>query len=487
MTQGVVKKNRLNFRDIFLFTFEIILLFLAFFAAYFLRHYTDFPETLPWYLAIFEKDKLPFFTYYLKASCVYVFISMIFLIHFGLYRRRFYMSILDEIVGIIKASFVSNITLAALAFFYREFSFSRLTYIYLFFTSIIFLSIFRTIRRSIIRYLRKKGVDVKKVLIYGAGDAGKMLKHHIEFHTEFGFNLIGFIDDDPDKLGQKIENLSVLGTGEDLHNILKKHDVDLIIIAMPTASRKKMFRIISQCKESKTKFFIMPDLFDFITSKVYINRIGTVPVLEIIEEPLSPMALKIKRTFDFTLSLLGLIILSPLFLLIAVLIKLESEGPIIFKQKRVGKNGKVFDFYKFRSMYKDAEKRQKELEKFNITGGPTFKIPDDPRITKVGKLLRKFSLDELPQLYNVLKGDMSLVGPRPPIPSEVEKYEPWHMQRLSVTPGISGLWQVSGRSKLSFDQMVRLDIYYIENWSLWLDIKILLKTIPIVLFGSGAY
>jgi exopolysaccharide biosynthesis polyprenyl glycosylphosphotransferase len=194
-----------------------------------------------------------------------------------------------------------------------------------------------------------------------------------------------------------------------------------------------------------------------------------------------------KRVVDVVFSLIALILCAPLMALIALLIKLDSPGPVLFGQKRVGKGGRIFTLYKFRSMQPDAEAQQELLADLNEADGPLFKIRCDPRCTRVGRWLRRFSLDELPQFYNVLRGDMSLIGPRPALPSEVEKYQPWHRRRLDVAPGITGLWQVSGRSDLPFDEMALLDIYYIEQWSPGLDFKILLRTIPTVIFGDGAY
>ncbi|MCL6520217.1 MAG: sugar transferase [Armatimonadetes bacterium] len=206
-----------------------------------------------------------------------------------------------------------------------------------------------------------------------------------------------------------------------------------------------------------------------------------------IQSPLSPLGQIIKRCLDVVISLMMLIILAPLMLLVALAIKLESEGPIIYKQTRVGKNGREFTFYKFRSMFRDADKRLAELRHLNEADGPIFKIKNDPRITKVGRIIRKTSIDELPQLFNVLKGDMSLVGPRPPLPVEVAQYTARDRQRLNVIPGITCLWQISGRSNIGFDRWVELDLEYIRNQSLWLDLKILLLTIPAVIKGTGAH
>ena len=218
-----------------------------------------------------------------------------------------------------------------------------------------------------------------------------------------------------------------------------------------------------------------------------VDDIIGIPTIGVKEVSIGSGELGLKRVLDVTISLVGLVLLSPLMLLIAGLIKLTSPGLVLFAQVRAGRNGKPFTFYKFRSMYLGAEEEQETLAPFNEARGPIFKIRDDPRLTPLGKVLRRTSLDELPQLYNVLRGEMSLVGPRPPVPSEVEQYREWHRKRLEVPPGMTGLWQVRGRSELTFDEMVMLDIYYIENWSLGLDLRIMLRTIPVVLFASGAY
>ena len=197
--------------------------------------------------------------------------------------------------------------------------------------------------------------------------------------------------------------------------------------------------------------------------------------------------LALKRAIDVVISATTLLLLSPLILLIAALIKLESQGPALFRQTRIGRNGKPFTLYKFRSMRPEAEEELGEVRDLNETAGVFFKIREDPRRTRVGRALRRLSLDELPQMYNILRGEMSLVGPRPALPREVERYEEWHRRRLGVLPGLTGLWQVMGRSDLTFDEMVMLDLFYTENWSLWLDLKIMLMTIPTVLSGKGAY
>jgi exopolysaccharide biosynthesis polyprenyl glycosylphosphotransferase len=232
---------------------------------------------------------------------------------------------------------------------------------------------------------------------------------------------------------------------------------------------------------------VVPDLFQLSLTHVDFDDIGGIPLMGLREARIPRAGRFIKRALDFVLALLGLLVSAPLSLLVALAVKLDSPGPAIFKQQRVGEGGRPFYIHKFRSMRDGAEEQQEELRSRNEASGPLFKIKADPRVTRLGPFLRRRSLDEIPQLWNVLRGEMSIVGPRPGLPSEVAQYQAWHRQRLEVPPGITGLWQVSGRSDLSFDEMCLLDIYYIENWSLGLDLTIMLRTIPRVLFGEGAY
>jgi exopolysaccharide biosynthesis polyprenyl glycosylphosphotransferase len=231
----------------------------------------------------------------------------------------------------------------------------------------------------------------------------------------------------------------------------------------------------------------VPDLFQLSLTQVDIDDLNGVPLIGTKSVSIKGWNLAVKRAIDVILSGLSLALLSPLMLIIAVLVKLESPGPAVFRQTRIGRGGRKFTVYKFRTMREGAEQEQDALRDLNEAQGALFKIREDPRCTALGKFLRRRSLDELPQLYNVLRGEMSIVGPRPQLAGEVEQYQPWHKKRLETWPGLTGLWQVSGRSDLSFDDMVLLDIYYVENWSLLLDLRIALKTIPTLILGTGAY
>jgi exopolysaccharide biosynthesis polyprenyl glycosylphosphotransferase len=333
----------------------------------------------------------------------------------------------------------------------------------------------------------RRGIGVDRLLIVGAGEVGRRLMRNIVAQPELGYQVIGFVDDDPDKNKTDIGRFKALGGIDNLPRVVQEKAIDEVIVTLPWMHHRKILGIMRQCEREQVRARIVPDLFQLALSRVDIEDLGGIPIIGVKEVSITGWNLAFKRASDIVLSLAALILLSPLTLLISVAIKLDSPGPILFKQVRVGKGGRRFVFHKFRSMRQGAEGERRQLAARDEVMGATFKIRHDPRCTRVGRFLRRTSLDELPQFYNVLRGEMSLVGPRPAIPSEVEQYQEWHRRRLEVPPGITGLWQVSGRSQLTFDEMCLLDIYYLENWSPLLDLKIALKTIPAVLAGRGAY
>ena len=269
--------------------------------------------------------------------------------------------------------------------------------------------------------------------------------------------------------------------------IIYANNIQRVIISSPEFKYFEILEILEDLKTLDVTVLLFPGFFEFSLRRLSVREIGGVPLMQVSNIGFFGVNLFLKNLIDYVLGSIIFIIFIPIYLFVGMLIKIDSKGPVFFEQKRMTKECRIFYMYKFRTMYVDAEKRLKDLMKYNEADGPLFKMKNDPRITRVGRFLRKFSIDELPQIINVLKGELSLVGPRPPIPSEVEKYDEWEMKRMNVKQGITGLWQISGRSDLSFEEMARLDLYYIQNWSIEMDIKIIIKTIPTVLFGKGAY
>jgi exopolysaccharide biosynthesis polyprenyl glycosylphosphotransferase len=271
-----------------------------------------------------------------------------------------------------------------------------------------------------------------------------------------------------------------------LPKMLQDHVVDEVIFAVDRQELEHMEELFLSCEEEGVKTRVLVNFFPRLHSDVYLEKLHSMPLLTFGAAPENEYLLFLKRIFDVIFSATLLILLAPFFLLVAILVKLTSAGPVLYSQVRCGLNGRRFRLYKFRSMFKDAEQRRAEMEHLNERDGPAFKISNDPRTTPLGRYLRRMSVDEWPQLYNILKGEMSFVGPRPPIPEEVERYERWQRRRLRMKPGLTCLWALEGRSQLDFRSWMRLDLDYIERWSLLLDFKILCRTIPRVLSGRGA-
>jgi len=321
------------------------------------------------------------------------------------------------------------------------------------------------------------------VLIVGAGGAGLALAEEIKTFPYLGIKTVGFLDDT--KTGE-VNGSQVLGRIIDIERIVNRYFVDEIYVTIPS-ERKIAADVIQKGTRLGRTVRIVAEHFNMPYRQVELNYIGAIPLMTYFEKTPRASESATKRLLDIVISGLSLILLSPLFVILAYLIKLESPGPVFYISKRSGKKGVVFDLYKFRSMIKDADSCKEALKDKSEVEGPIFKIRNDPRLTFIGKFLRKFSIDELPQLINVLKGDMSLVGARPFPVEESNKVEYKHIPRLNIRPGITGLAQVKGRSDLKFNNWMRWDIWYVDNWSLGLDIKILLWTIPAVLKGRGAY
>jgi exopolysaccharide biosynthesis polyprenyl glycosylphosphotransferase len=394
---------------------------------------------------------------------------------------------LDQVYRITNATAKSTVVMLAVTFVMQPRGYSRLLLVEAGLIAILLLAMSRAVQNAIIGRLHTQGIGVKRVIIVGAGEIGRTVMRTVVARPELGYHIIGFVDDNPEKGKNDIGRFKGMGATSNLPQLISEKEVDEVIVTLPWMYHRKIMNIVHTCERQNVEAYIVPDLFQMSLSRVDVDDLGGVPLVGVREVGFGRKTRLLKRAIDIIGSIAGLTLGAPVLGLIALAIRLDSPGPIFFRQTRVGANGDIFRIYKFRSMYEGADKMMDELQEMNEADGPIFKIKDDPRVTRVGKILRRTSLDELPQLLNVVRGEMSLVGPRPPLPAEVSRYMEWHKKRLEVRPGMTGLWQVSGRSLLNFDDMVLLDIYYIENWSLWLDIKILLRTIPEVLFGNGAY
>lgn len=347
------------------------------------------------------------------------------------------------------------------------------------------LSLRRLVYRMLLYRRFDRGMGTRNVLIVGTGPEAHALRHHIESIRHLGYTFKGFIEFPGADCGLASATGEVVGTIESLFTQARKQFIDEVFFTSP-CERGIVQNVLEQARIHGVDLRVVPDLYDGLAWNSPIEYIGQFPTIPLHCGHVDEIGFALKRALDVIFSSLVLIVLSPVLLAIAIAVKLDSPGPVFYASERIGKKGRVFRCIKFRTMVRDAERRRAEVMHMNERDGVLFKITNDPRTTRLGRFLRKYSLDELPQFINVLRGDMSVVGPRPPIASEVKEYKLSHLRRLDVTPGITGLWQVQGRRDPSFDSYVSLDVTYIENWSIWLDIKIILRTIGVVLAGTGS-
>ncbi|MGA3080122.1 MAG: sugar transferase [Terracidiphilus sp.] len=346
------------------------------------------------------------------------------------------------------------------------------------------LSLRRLVYRLYLYRSFERGVGTRNVLIVGTGPEAHALRHHLESIRHLGYTFKGFIEFSGAVPSQTATPGDVVGTLDGLFQHARKQFVDEIFFTTP-CERSVVQSVLAQARTYGVDLRIVPDMYDGLTWNSSIEYIGQFPTIPLHRGHVPEMALLLKRAVDIVFAALTLIVLSPVLLAVAIAIKLDSPGPIFYLSDRIGKKGRVFRCIKFRTMVSGAEEQRAAMMHMNEREGVLFKVRNDPRITKLGRFLRKYSLDEFPQFLNVLRGDMSVVGPRPPIGSEVREYKLGHLRRLDVTPGITGLWQVQGRQDPSFDSYISLDVTYIENWSIWLDFQIILRTIGVVFAGTG--
>jgi exopolysaccharide biosynthesis polyprenyl glycosylphosphotransferase len=405
----------------------------------------------------------------------------------GLYRLRRGAGFVDE-MGVIAYGTLIGIAVMIVGVFYlRPFGgLSRLIFVYAGVAIVLLLAVARIARRTWQGYQRRRGIGLQRILVVGTGPLGRMIMQNVVAQPELGYQIVGFVDDERT---EDMGRFSALGRPEEIPQLVDQLEVDEVVIALPSSDHARTSEILISCAQRQVGFRIVPDFYELSLNQVDIVDINGIPLIGLRDAQLAGTNLLVKRAIDVVLCSAALVVLSPLIGLIALAIKLDSPGPIVYHSTRVGRGGKTFGCLKFRSMRQDADAQLANVLHLDETrsSGRLFKSRNDPRRTRVGAWLRRTSLDELPQLWNVLRGEMSIVGPRPPFPREVENYEEWHRRRLEVTPGLTGMSQVSGRSELTFDETALLDIWYIENWSIGLDLKIMLRSVPAVALGTGAY
>lgn len=469
--------------------FDLAVLLLAFISAYFMdemaRQILGFREKA---YAI-APDWEGFLYFYRNNFWMIVLFPPIWLVLMGLqglYHNHRTKSFNKVILTLMHVGFWATVTSASLAFLLQMNLTSRLYMATYSFNAILLLIIEKKMIYLVLDFLNQKGFSQVNILIVGTGKRAQEFIRLIKKHSHWGFNIVGLIDEEHGLYGHEVEGYRVLGRLQDIPFILHRKVVDRVIFVVPRLWLHRIEDVIKACEREGIPSSIAMDLYNLHIAKIKQTDFFGYPLLDFETFSAKEWQLFIKRLIDIVLSLFFIIVFSPVMIFAILGIKLTSKGPILFKQIRSGVNGRPFVLYKFRSMIVGAEMKRRELEKMNEMDGPVFKIKKDPRITPIGRILRKTSIDELPQLFNVLKGDMSIVGPRPALPIEVEMYEFWQRRRLSLRPGITCIWQVSGRNRVSFERWMEMDLEYIDNWSLWLDIKLLIKTVFVVLVGYGA-
>jgi exopolysaccharide biosynthesis polyprenyl glycosylphosphotransferase len=469
------------FYGFFLVASDIIFLIFAFYLSYYLRFNTG---------ALAESNTI----YQIEIN--YIFYSIIFILSavlvfyfFRLYNWDYIYRGSGYYSRIIKGIVINIIIIILAGYLFELFTFSRKWMFLLLALSIFFIILSRFIWEFLsIRFIRK--LDVRsRTIIVGIGENSKRIEDSFKKYSFEREKVLGYVDSEKriKKSERVLEDFKILGYLENIKEVIQKYRIQRVIISSPEYKYFEILEILEKIKGLDLSILVFPGFFEFSIKRVNMREIAGIPLMQVSNIGFFGFNLFLKTTLDYVLGSIIFIFFIPIYLVVGLIIKIDSRGPVFYKQERLTKDNEAFYMYKFRSMHIDADKRLKELEKYNEADGPLFKIKNDPRITRVGKYIRRFSIDELPQIINVLKGELSLVGPRPPLPQEVKKYSRWEARRMNVKQGITGMWQVSGRSELSFEEMAKLDLYYIQNWSIELDIKIILKTIPAAIFGKGAY
>ncbi|HUZ96036.1 MAG TPA: sugar transferase [Edaphobacter sp.] len=401
---------------------------------------------------------------------------------YGLYGPIQNRSGLHEQRMTVQAVLVSGLLLCGALYLFNGVAISRIVVALVVLLSAVILCVRRAVWRRMAYKRFREGMETRNVLIVGAGRVGYALRNHLESLNHLGFRFKGFVA--LTEREAESGDAEVIGDVRNCLSLARSLFVDEIFFSVP-ADKKLVIGMVEEARTAGIDVRVVPDMYDGLAWNAPVEYIGQFPTIPLHRRDFPMGAFLLKRALDIVLASAALLVVSPIMLGIAIAVRMDSNGSIFYGAERIGRKGRTFSCFKFRTMVKDADKLKADLEHMNERDGILFKIANDPRITRVGAFLRKYSLDELPQFYNVLRGDMSLVGPRPPMAAEVEQYDLAHLRRLDVLPGITGLWQVEARQDPSFDSYISLDTAYVENWSLWLDLKILARTVHVVLSGTG--
>jgi exopolysaccharide biosynthesis polyprenyl glycosylphosphotransferase len=402
---------------------------------------------------------------------------------YGLYGTIQHHSSLHEQRMTIQASLTSGLLLCGTLYLSSGEAISRIVVGLMVLFTTVLLCLRRALWRRMVYRRFRAGIETRNVLIVGAGRVGHALRNHIDTLQHLGFRFKGFVA--LTEREAESGNADVVGDVRNCLSLARSLFVDEIFFSVP-AEEKMVISMVEEARIAGIDVRVVPDMYDGLAWNAKVEYVGQFPTIPLHRRHFPMGGFLLKRVLDTTVSVIGLVVTSPIMLGIALAIRLDSPGAIFYKAQRIGRKGRTFSCYKFRTMVQNADKLKADLEHMNERDSVLFKIKKDPRITRVGKVLRKYSLDELPQFYNVLKGDMSLVGPRPPMAAEVEQYDLAHLRRLDVLPGITGLWQVEARQDPSFDSYISLDTAYVENWNLMMDLRILARTVGVVLSGTGS-
>ncbi len=456
----------------FLFLSDLCFIAGAWVLAYLLRFKASLFET--------TRD-IPAWSQHLSLLPIVLLLSAMVFNLSGLYRPRRLSSVSRELLEIAKGVTISTLLFIFLTYFFNEYRYSRITIALFWGIAVLLVTVSRSLSRRLLKGLRRAGYNLRFVLIAGDGTMGRKLLQSFHSHPEIGLKAVGFLTDAPERVGAVLDGVEVLGTYDQIHQVLARRNIDQVFIAIPFQLHQKIQELLALMKDELVDIRVVSDLYDFITLRGGIDELDGLPIVNIQDTPLQGWGRIAKRSMDVVLSLAGMALLSPLLAIISASIKLSSSGPLLYRQKRMGFDGEIFEILKFRSMVDGAEAET----------GSVWARPDDPRRTLVGKLLRRTSLDELPQLLNVLKGEMSLVGPRPERPELIEEFKgkiPRYMLRHKIKAGMTGWAQINGwRGNTSLERRIEHDLYYIEHWSLGLDLRIIFLTVLRGVFSKQAY